>query len=129
MTIPAGLARDVERRRQITVNRVREAIAALKARGEPVSLRRITAEANVTTGGSRLTESVIERNSDAYALYEAARPPLTPRTRIRTAVPERGLERMTKDLLIARIQRDRRYIRQLETALASACGLVGDPPS
>lgn len=119
----SGLARHAETRRQRTVGRVKRAIAALQRREEPVSLRRITAEANAQSpNGSRLCESVIARNPAAYALYLAARPQHLPRRH--PGPRDRYLERLTKAKLIERIHRDRARIAQLENALAKSLDMA-----
>ena len=72
-----ALVRCAKARGGRTVERVRAAIEALQAAGEPVSLRRICAKACAQAPDApRLCESVIARNPHALALYRSACPQL-----------------------------------------------------
>jgi hypothetical protein len=71
-------------------------------------------------GMSKLTESVITRNGEAYQRYLAARPPLTPKSRAESGRRAPWLERLSKKKLVARILKDSERIEFLEGALAAA---------
>jgi hypothetical protein len=122
----SGLARTADARAERSVRRVRAAIAALQQRGAQISLRSICAEANSQDQTSRLTESVIQRNPAAYALYCDARPPQLPRSRIRPAIRAPWLERKTKAVLIAMLVQTGVRIRKLEQIIDNGLGI--DPP-
>lgn len=114
---PTGFANRATARSARSVERVKAAIALLKRRGEPVTLRRITAaDHDLKAGPARLAESVISRNPDAYRLYDAARS--SPRRRPRHGrVRDISLERKTKAALIDLIHDLRDEKERLERCL------------
>jgi len=128
-TSPAWLQPLWDKKRAETVRRVAAALRFLKRAGKPVTLTAIR-EAVLKLDGVSISTNTIQRNEEAYQLYQqhVSRRPATSKTRSRVltalqkATPDANraalrakiarLRRQSKDMLIAKVL-------ELETAVAN----------
>lgn len=124
---PPPLRAAATRRRAETVARVADAIAALDAAGQDISLRRLTASDHaLRPSAPRLAEATIRRNPEAWALYARACPEHR-QLRPGPAAADAAFWQSRKRDLIAQVRARQACVRDLQHQLDAVLFGKRDP--